>query len=77
MSKDEQAVLVKMETDLIDDKSGAYKKELVQKLMDQKAAIKAKLNKGLPPEEFAPLEAFTNALDAAVKIVETYWAKKH
>lgn len=77
MKPEENFTLVNLEATLADDKKGILKKEIIDKLLGEKATIVAKLNKGLTPEEFGPLDSFKNGLDAAINIVERYWAKKH
>ncbi len=77
MKKDETITLVKMEDDLIGDKTGAYKKSLIQRLIDEKTSLTSKLNKGLTPDEYAPINAYRSAIDAAIQIVERYWSSKH
>lgn len=77
MKNDEKFILIDMETGLAKDHSGMYKKEVLQKLIDAKTQLKGRMDKGIAPEEYAPLNAFRDSLDAAYAIVDRLWNSKH
>jgi hypothetical protein len=77
MKNENKLVLIDMETGLAKDHAGMYKKEVLQKLIDAKTELKRRMDKGLDPEEYAPLNAFKGSLDAAYSIVDRLWNSQH
>ena len=62
---------------LIQDKSGAYREQLLKQLVDEALRLKTLVDKGNAPEEFEKNTSMMLALLAAADVVDHTWEKHH
>jgi DNA-binding protein H-NS len=65
----ERLTLIEMERQLLQDKNGHYRKEVLQQLEQYQQWVKTKIATGLSPSEFAVYEKLKKALDSAQEII--------
>lgn len=69
--KKETISLSELDDKLMADKSGAYKKQLLEKLSNYLTKVSGKINRGeLSPEEFAVAKKVEDALKAAEALIK-------
>ena len=69
--KKETISLSELDDKLMADKSGAYKKQLLEKLSNYLTKVSSKINRGeLSPEEFAVAKKVEDALKAAEALIK-------
>ncbi len=64
--------MLDIESNLKDDSTGEYKKELLGKFSSFEVDIRSELNKGLAPDEYENLNKLLQAVEASVSVVEQY-----
>ncbi len=65
--------MTEMEERLAHDDDGSYRDQLLSLISEEAASLKAKLDAGLPPEEFEQAEKVHQALLAAEKVINLQW----
>jgi hypothetical protein len=70
--KKERVVMVDMEQKLIDDKSGQYRRELLDKLHGYEGDINKLIGSGIQTEKFEVYEKIKKALKQACYVVEKF-----
>jgi len=64
--------MLDIESKLKNDKSGAYKKELLGKFNSFEIEVRSELNKGLTPDEYQNVSKLMQAVEASISIIEKY-----
>jgi sugar-specific transcriptional regulator TrmB len=64
--------LVDMERRLLDDKTGEYRRSLLNKLEQYLSEMNTKLTAGLPPEEFNIVAKLKDSIESAKKVLLTF-----
>ncbi len=64
--------MLDIESNLKDDDTGAYKKELLGKFSSFEMEVRSELNKGLAPDEYENLSTLLQAVEASISVVEKY-----
>lgn len=72
--KTEDSALLEMEARLRDDVTGTFRADLLARLVEQRTAVRRRLDAGVAPEDFRRLSLVLDAFDAAHGIVENYRA---
>jgi hypothetical protein len=70
--KKERVVMVDMEQKLIDDKSGQYRRELLDKLRGYEGDVNRLIGSGIQAEKFEVYEKIKKAIKQACYIVEKF-----
>ncbi|MDE6432117.1 MAG: hypothetical protein K2L13_01855 [Opitutales bacterium] len=65
-------IMVDMEQKLLDDKSGAYRRELLNKLRGYESDINSLIGDGIDPEKFAAYDKLKKAIKEAVQVIEKF-----
>lgn len=66
-----------MEGRLATDEDGTYRDTTLERLRSEAATLKVRLDKGLPPDEYAALAQVVLALEAAASTVQRVWQRLH
>lgn len=74
---DQQIRLVEMETRLAEDRSGAYRDELLGRFGAELQALKRQIDAGLSPADFEAAQKVTAALETAMAVVKKVWQAHH
>ena len=69
MKSNKRLTLVEMERRLLEDESGKFRKEILEKLSKYQQQIKSQTTKGLPPEKFKIFDQLKVSLDAAYDVI--------
>jgi hypothetical protein len=64
--------MLDIEKNLKDDKSGAYKRELLAKFNTFELEVRSELNKGLAPNEYDQLNRLLQAVESSIAVVDQY-----
>jgi hypothetical protein len=64
--------LIEMECQLINDKDGSYRRDILQKIAQYQQWVKEQIAIGLAPGEFSIYERLKNALDSAHEIITNF-----
>ena len=64
--------MLDIEQKLKNDTTGAYKKDVLNKLSQTTMEVRTELNKGLSPDEYTRLNYMLHALETSMKIVDQY-----
>lgn len=70
--KKERVVMVDMEQNLIDDKSGMYKRELLNKLMGYEGEINRLIGTGVGADKFEVYDKVKKAIKQAIYTIENF-----
>ncbi len=65
--------MTEMEERLAHDDDGSYRDQLLSLLSEEAVSLKAKMDAGLPPEEFQQAEKVHQALLAARRVIDLQW----
>ena len=68
---------LQLEKLLRNDREGADRDALLQRLEQCALEIKAKMDAGLPPDEYARLDKVSRALTAGAGVVTRVWRRAH
>ncbi|MDR2377368.1 MAG: EscE/YscE/SsaE family type III secretion system needle protein co-chaperone [Puniceicoccales bacterium] len=65
--------MMALERKLLDEKEGeAYRKQLLDKILQKRGELSNLMSSGLSPEEYKAWNAFKQALDSALEVVGCY-----
>ena len=64
--------MLDIESNLKNDATGTYKKQLIGKFTAFEMEVRSELNKGLAPDEYNNLSKLLQAVEASVSVVEKY-----
>lgn len=64
--------MLDIESNLKNDATGTYKKELLGKFSSFEMEVRTELNKGLAPDEYENLNKLLQAVEASISVVEKY-----
>ncbi len=64
--------MLDIESNLKNDKGGAYKRELLNKFSSFEVEVRSELNKGLAPDDYEKVSKLLQAVEASVSIIEKY-----
>jgi hypothetical protein len=70
--KKQRVVMVDMEQALIDDKSGQYRRELLDKLHGYEGDINRLIGSGIPTEKFEVYDKVKKAIKQACYVIEKF-----
>lgn len=70
--KKERPVMVDMEQSLIDDTSGAYRRELINKLNGYEGDINRLIGAGVDSEHFEVYDKMKKAIKQAITVIEKF-----
>jgi ribosomal protein L35AE/L33A len=73
--EEEPIVLLEIETLLKEDSEGSVAEGLVGSFQGEAAQVKAKMDRGLPPDEFAVAEKLQRAFETSAAVVKAYHAR--
>lgn len=69
--------LLDIEVKLKEDAEGAYKARLADRIEEYLQTVQRKLNAGVPPDEYADLNAIQVGLQSARLVLERTWLQHH
>ena len=69
--------MVDLEEKIASDASGELRDELCSDLVNEQAALKQRIDQGLPPDEYEKAQRLTAALESARKVVQSMWTLAH
>ena len=65
-------IMVEMEQKLVDDKSGEYRRELINKLNEYESEINYLIGDGVDAEKFAAYDKLKKAIKQAIRVIERF-----
>ena len=68
---------IDLDVQLKEDRTGEFKKELLQQLEAQQAEIKNVLNKGCAPDDYTLYQELLAATATAKEVIELVWSRFH
>ena len=73
MGKGKRITMTALERNLLDDKNGgAYRKQLTEKILQQRGKLNTLMNAGVSSAEYKAWNEFKQALDSALEVIEKY-----
>lgn len=74
---DENIHLSTIEEQLIEDKDGTYRDQLLHQLFSEATRLKELKDKGAAPEDFSKIDNLLTAVVAAMEVVDKSWKQHH
>ncbi|WP_419536008.1 EscE/YscE/SsaE family type III secretion system needle protein co-chaperone [Endozoicomonas sp.] len=76
-TNDEKIHLSTIEEQLIDDKTGTYRDQLLGQLFSEATRLKGLKDQGAAPEDFSKIDSLLTAVVAAMEVVDKSWKQHH
>ncbi|USE39029.1 MULTISPECIES: hypothetical protein [unclassified Endozoicomonas] len=77
-SKNEENILLSTtEEQLIQDKDGSYRDQILNHLLSEATRLKGLKDKGAAPEDFSKIDSLLTAVVAAMEVVDKSWKQHH
>lgn len=73
----EDILLSTTEEQLIRDKDGTYRDQLLNELFSEATRLKELKDKGAAPEDFSKIDSLLTAVVAAMEVVDKSWKQHH
>lgn len=74
---DENIHLSTIEEQLIEDKDGTYRDQLLSQLFSEATRLKGLKDQGAAPEDFSKIDNLLTAVVAAMEVVDKSWKQHH
>ncbi|KEI71561.1 EscE/YscE/SsaE family type III secretion system needle protein co-chaperone [Endozoicomonas elysicola] len=74
---DENIHLSTIEEQLIEDKDGSYRDQLLSQLFSEASRLKGLKDQGAAPEDFSKIDSLLTAVVAAMEVVDKSWKQHH